>query len=862
MRAQRLSALAVGALTALAAVPTATASAWSAAVGPTAATAGPAEPAEPATELIVEGQPGDLVTNGFTGVEQGAAYRMEASALADARNVNPPTPSITFDTIHNGSTNDPSSFSFAFAMPSAQPWAVGQTYVNTEGFVGYTGGNLQPLTYNGTQPWLYLSQWRTGFCGSNGDLMTPVDIKGTFKIDDLTWTNGVDSRVARMQVEFTESCRGRPTVRGLFRLNESGPLPPGAPTGRPLPAGQGTVAPLAFRRGTSIIAAPAGAVDGPRLATVSSESEGRTAYNPLGTRLLYSSDPGLSTVLPDGSHAARLTESAGSSAVDTEPAVSPDGSSVVFVQNGAAGGPHLVSENTDGTSVDAAHRMPLGVACQAEHRPSFAPDGSLIFECDNGGAPATYRLAGGAAQQVLPNASQAVYSPDGGKIAFVRPDAGGVPQIFTAHADGGGVTQVSQEHNPAGKPAWSPDGRYLAYVNSAFREIVEIPAAGGAPVGSIPDADDPDFTPPVVDSHVIREWGTDRIATAIAASQLNFADHGGSGDYRRAPAGAVVLARSDTFADALGGSALAARKGAPLLITGTDGLEPAVKKEIGRVLAPGGTVYLLGGTAALSPAVQSALSGYTVVRLGGENRYDTAVKIAKQVTSNPHTVMVASGDNFPDALAAGATGEPVLLTSGSAMPKETAAYLNTLNPDMSAAGGTDVVTVGGPGDAALYAAHIGGEMPSWPATVTRTKLAGADRYSTALLVAKSFFTGDTDAALATGSTWPDALSGGAMVGHRGGPLLLTDPSGISPAVLDYLRTQSASLLALHLLGGPAALPNAIAQQGAGVIGIPGHVRIDSFTLGGVYPYDAKAANAGADDRAARSSHASAMSRTP
>ncbi|MEY9904013.1 hypothetical protein ABIA35_000219 [Catenulispora sp. MAP12-49] len=817
MRAQRLSVLAVGALAVLGAAPYTAMSAQAATAAPkgTAAAA-----AAPATELVVEGQAGDMVTGGFTGVEQGSGYAMMANADLNGGGI-PPSSDISFQSIHNGETSDPTSFGFSFHMPSGQQWAVGQTYTNTEGIV-YGGG---------TQPWFYFSQFNTGPCGRPSDEIGAEDDKGTVKIDDLTWTNGPNSQVASMELEFSQSCHGGPATRGLFRFNETGPVPPGAPTGQPLPAGQGTVAPLTFRRGTSILAAPAGAVDGPRLATVSSESEGRTAWNPLGTRLLYSSDPGLSTVHPDGSGAAPLTEVPGVRTKDSEPAVSWDGSVVVFVQGDGGAVANLVSENTDGTTAGDAYRLPTGPACQQEHSPSFETDGSLIYECVTGDAHSTYRLTGSGASQLIPNSSQPAFSPDVSKIAFVRPDGSGIAQIFTANADGSGVTQVSHDPNGASKPAWSPDGKYLAYANETFHEILEIPAAGGSPVGSIPDADDPDFTPPVLDSHVLREWGADRVGTAIATSQLNFANHGAADG--RIPAGAVVLARSDTFADALGGSALAVRTDAPLLITGSAGLDPAVKAEISRVLAPGGKVYLLGGTQALSPAVASALSHYTVVRLAGQTRYGTAVAIAKQINPRPGMVMIATGAQFPDALAAGATGQPVLLTDGGAMPKETLDYLKTLNPNPETAGGTQLVTIGGPGDAALISAYQGDKMPAWPTTISRLKLAGADRYATSLMVAQDFFAANSNLALATGATWPDALSGGAMIGLRGGPLLLTAPTGISPAMLSYLRSQSASLYDAFLMGGTVALPNTIAQQVAAVIGLPGHVRVGGAYAAGV-----------------------------
>ena len=356
------------------------------------------------------------------------------------------------------------------------------------------------------------------------------------------------------------------------------------------------------------------------------------------------------------------------------------------------------------------------------------------------------------------------------------------------------------------------------------------------PVGSVTDADEPAWSPQPLTTHVAREWGQDRVGTAVAASQLNFARHGDTADLHRVQANAVVLARSDTYADALGGSALAVRKNAPLLITPTGGLDPAVRDEIGRVLAPGGTIYLLGGTTALSPAVAGALSGYTVARLSGAERYATAVAIAKQITPAPHTVLLATGADFPDALAAGATGMPVLLTNGKSMPDATATYLNTLNPDGTAPNGTTLVTVGGPGDAALISGYQGKKMPNWPGQINRIPLTGSTRYATALLVARSFFGGDSDVALATGTSWPDALAGGAMIGGRGGPLLLTDPATMSPDVTAYVGEESGSLFAVHLLGGPNALSAQVEQEAASVIGMPGHVQTGSLMPGGAYPF--------------------------
>ncbi|MEY9935631.1 hypothetical protein ABH926_010313 [Catenulispora sp. GP43] len=810
MRAQRLSVIAVGTLTALGP------SVMSALAATSPASAG--DP--PATEVAVDSSPTDYPVVNWTGQ---AVPPGQTVAVSGVQNASTSEVTANVSGLPGGAT-----FSVMFAnAENGAPLAAGTTYNNAT----YAGSGTAPvLELNGG------SEYQTG----------------SFTIDQLAWSGGA---VTQFEAHFRAVGFTGQTVQGLVRYNATGPAPVGAPTGLPPAAPSGSIAPITFRRGQAVISNPGRGTGGTQIATVplpasgstppastTAGDTGRTAWTPLGTRLLSTSGPGISSVRPDGTGRQKVaTGIAGDeNALYSEPAVSPDGSFMVAFTPDTG----LVSFATDGSQAGHGYVLPLGPAstrdvnCQGDEFPSIAPDYSVILQCDKvTGPPDTYRFSNGTTSLLIANAAQAAYSPDGTRIVFVRNDANGVPQLFSVGADGRtGLTQITQEQNGATKPAWSPDGRYLAYENPVFNEIVEIPAGGGAAVGSIPDADDPTWTVSPATTHVVREWGPDRHATAIAASQLNFANHGDTADPKRAQAGAVVLARDDNFADALGGSALAVHENAPLLVTPTGSLNAGVAAEISRVLAPGGKVYLLGGTSALSPAVAQALAAkhYQVERLAGDTRYGTAVAIARVVDPHPRTVIIATGADFPDALSAGATGLPVLLTEGATMPPDTAAYLNGLNPDPSS-GGTQLITVGGPGDKALIAGYQNHEMPRWPSQISRLPLAGSTRYATSMMVAQTFFSGETDAAVATGLSWPDALSGGAMVGHRGGPLLLTNPSGMSPALLAYLGGESASLYALHLLGGPAALPNVIAQQGAGVIGVPGHVSIDSLEPGGVVP---------------------------
>jgi putative cell wall-binding protein len=290
--------------------------------------------------------------------------------------------------------------------------------------------------------------------------------------------------------------------------------------------------------------------------------------------------------------------------------------------------------------------------------------------------------------------------------------------------------------------------------------------------------------PSTLGAVVTREAGTNRISTAIAVSQASFPDPGS--------AGAAVVTCDDGFADALTGTPLAVAKDAPILLTDPSALDAATQAEIQRVLSPGGTVYLLGGTGSVSPAVATTISalGYQVVRYAGPDRYATAVAIANAL-GDPTTILLADGTTYPDALSAGSAaakaGGAVLLTDGTTIPTETAAYL--------AAHPSDTV----------YA--VGG--PALAADPTAAALSGPDRYATAVAVADQFFPKPATVGLASGADYPDALTGGAATGLAGAPLLLTDPDTLSPETSAYLQSVAPTLTAVDVYGGPAAIDNTV-----------------------------------------------------
>jgi putative cell wall-binding protein len=290
---------------------------------------------------------------------------------------------------------------------------------------------------------------------------------------------------------------------------------------------------------------------------------------------------------------------------------------------------------------------------------------------------------------------------------------------------------------------------------------------------------------------VERLAGTDRIATALAV-----ADDGFPGG-----ADAAVLVRSDTYPDALSGGPLAVAKGGPLLLTQSTALDGRVATALDELLEPGATVYLLGGTGALSPAVEQAVQGrgYATVRYGGLNRFETAVIVAEQGLASPDAALLANGLAFADPLiaaaAAPAADGAVLLTSEGTLPTETSAYLAEHSP-------SSVFAIG--------------DLAS-DASPSSERLAGADAFATAVVVAERFFDDPDTVAVASGTNFPDALSGGAHIGLLGGPLLLTQAGSLPASTASYLDGNAGTISRAVVYGGTAAVSDAVVGQVANAV---------------------------------------------
>lgn len=313
------------------------------------------------------------------------------------------------------------------------------------------------------------------------------------------------------------------------------------------------------------------------------------------------------------------------------------------------------------------------------------------------------------------------------------------------------------------QPAWSPDGTRLAFIALFDNEVAQVwtAAVDGTDAQFVADLPaDPQFqgnfpglqswarvpdTPPVPleeppppptnaalldggfdDNPATTERAdfTDPTLYAVAVSQARFA--AGAADR-------VVLSRDDNFADSLVGTALTGS--GPLLFTATDELPGATATEIGRVLADGDTVYLLGGPVAISAEVEAQLAAdYTVERLSGPSRVETSVAVADEVIAqggDTDTVVIARAggpaDNptaaWADSVAVGAWTArdqvPTVVTDTASVHPAVADWLDVVDP-------TRTVLLGGP---AALSAEVEAAVPS------PERVFGASRAGTAAAIA-------------------------------------------------------------------------------------------------------------------------------
>jgi putative cell wall-binding protein len=254
-------------------------------------------------------------------------------------------------------------------------------------------------------------------------------------------------------------------------------------------------------------------------------------------------------------------------------------------------------------------------------------------------------------------------------------------------------------------------------------------------------------------------FGDNRYETAADVAKAFYSDE--TSEY-------VYVATGLNFPDALSGVPAAVVDDAPILLVTRTGI-PAPTAAALNKLAPR-VIYLLGGPAVVTSAVEAALDAYAtdgVERVFGPTRYHTAAAVSQRFhPGETEGVFIATGENFPDALAAGPSAGfwevPILLVQKDSIPAVTATELNRLNPEW-------IVVMGGSAAVSnTVVAQLNGYASDYVEVV-----AGADRYETAVMLSEGDWKWATHPFVTTGENYPDALVAGAIAGQVVAPVLLT-----------------------------------------------------------------------------------------
>ncbi|PKQ29066.1 MAG: hypothetical protein CVT60_07270 [Actinobacteria bacterium HGW-Actinobacteria-10] len=199
----------------------------------------------------------------------------------------------------------------------------------------------------------------------------------------------------------------------------------------------------------------------------------------------------------------------------------------------------------------------------------------------------------------------------------------------------------------------------------------------------------------------------------------------------------------------------------------------------------------------------------------GTTRYITALEACDVVfpgtmpdgPDGHRTVIVASGANWPDALAAaglaGAYKSPLLLTEPDLLPGVVGDQIQLLGADRA-------IIVGGTGAVSDGVFDQVAERVGSSDYVTR--LSGTSRYATANDIAAHTVsvtgrsTWDGSALVSTGGNFPDALAAGPIAAAKGWPLYLAEPQGISSVTINAMK--AAGVQRVYILGGTNAVSDA------------------------------------------------------
>ncbi|MDI6712522.1 MAG: cell wall-binding repeat-containing protein [Anaerosomatales bacterium] len=398
--------------------------------------------------------------------------------------------------------------------------------------------------------------------------------------------------------------------------------------------------------------------------------------------------------------------------INRSPAAVPDAFTVSYdatVGIGAASGVLANDSDPDGDTLSATL-----VSGPSHGTLKLASDGGFVYVPEPGWSGTdcfVYRASDGeafsepatATIDVLPVASIPVEGSDristaiqASKLAF--PDGADAVVIATAYNWPDALGGASLAGAAGGPVLLTPKDALPAAVASEVARLGAKKAYVLGGTGAVAAAVETALKAQLGDTNVERIWGLNRYETARKVAAKCVALLGAAYD------GTAFVATGQNFPDALGASPAAAAKGWPIfLVDPRAGADAAL---VSAMQAAGvRKTIVLGGTGAVSDAVKADVARLVQCatdRWAGLDRYGTAATVAEKSAAAGLAwdgVGIATGENFPDALAAGPvlgkSGSVLLLTKTASLPEPTRLALSANKRDISAVrffGGLGAVT--------------------------------------------------------------------------------------------------------------------------------------------------------------------------
>lgn len=275
--------------------------------------------------------------------------------------------------------------------------------------------------------------------------------------------------------------------------------------------------------------------------------------------------------------------------------------------------------------------------------------------------------------------------------------------------------------------------------------------------------------------------GYDRYLTAIEVSKNGWPD---GSSY-------AVIATGENFPDALSAAPLAKKNNSPILLTGKNRLSNETMDELKRLKVK--QVYIVGGYQVISDYVEAQLKGMgiRITRIGGEDRYETSIKIAS-VVGVQNGVFLVNGEGFADALSvapiAAKKDMPIILSPQKDLtPSLKSFFASKTQMSKYIVGNTSDISQ-----------NISSNL------INSERITGNTKYEKNINVIKRF-SDDIDFGIvygATGRDYPDALSASALAQKTSSPIILLDRE-IPEVTKNFIK--SKVIPKIRIIGGTSAV---------------------------------------------------------